>query len=113
MRILLSILAAFLVAGISTASMLDSQLYEDLLMEDFYRKLAMLDDDAYNSLINEVPIEQPESSLSEGISLDSRGDGEAMIRDSEYVEHSSNAGSRGFIHMSGGGNLLLCLIWMS
>ncbi|ELU00636.1 hypothetical protein CAPTEDRAFT_220347 [Capitella teleta] len=104
MKLLICFVASLVVA--SMAMNLDSQLYEDLLMEDFYRRLALLDDeDPYypqTNEMNEVPIAPPESSLSEGISLDSRGDGETMIRDSEYVEHSSNAGSHGFIHMSGG-----------
>jgi hypothetical protein len=99
---LFAVLASLVIGSMAVS--LDSQLYEDLLMEDFYRRLAMLDDEAYYpqmNEMNEVPIDTPEASLSQGISLDSRGDGEAMIRDSEYIEHSSNAGSRGFIHMSG------------
>ena len=76
-------------------------------MEDFYRRLSMLDDDdTFYPQLNEAAAPQPQPAYSEGISLDSRGDGEAIIRDSEYVEHSSNAGSRGFIHMSGELDLL-------
>lgn len=57
---------------------LDSQLYEDLLMEDLYKRLSMMEDLAYPGWQEEQPVDP---AYFEGISLDSHGDGEAMIRD--------------------------------
>ena len=81
--------------------LLDSQLYEDLLMEDFYRRLAMLDDeDTYYPQLSEVPAPQPPPPTPRA-SLWTRAVMERQALRLEHVEHSSNAGSKGFIHMSG------------
>nr|QUP52004.1 7B2 [Urechis unicinctus] len=112
----------------SAQDSLESRLYEDMLMQDLYKRLALLEDTYYPDELASPQGYAPEdlvpppqyapddlappqryspdaadkSAYSEGISLDSRGDGEAAIRDSEYIEHGPNGGNKGFIHMSGG-----------
>lgn len=77
--------------------------YEDLLMQDLYKRLASELDEGYL----EIPGGEYRPSRDYETVVESQeGEGHrpsgASIRDSEYIQHSSNAGSQGFIHMSGG-----------
>ena len=109
-----SLLACLLIASCFTNNIhaavdigLDS--YEDLLMQDLYKRLASQLDNGYLEL-NDIPAEyRPARDYETGSPADFEEGQErglkspgASIRDSEYLEHSSNAGSQGFIHMSGG-----------
>ena len=79
--------------------------YDDLLMQDLYKRLASELDSGYLEL-NDIPSDyrpardyETEEGQVQGQGLLSPG---ASIRDPEYIQHSSNAGSQGFIHMTGG-----------
>lgn len=79
--------------------------YEDLLMQDLYKRLASELDDGYIEL--QAGEYRPARDYETGSPADfqegqGHGHSGASIRDSEYIQHSSNAGSQGFIHMSGG-----------
>jgi hypothetical protein len=70
--------------------------YDELLMQGLYKRLSQIDSSYFLD----------DNAGGGGDFRASRDDGEAgmgaAIRDSEYIQHSSNAGSDGFIHMSGG-----------
>jgi hypothetical protein len=92
--------------------------YDSLLMQDLYKRLADIEPayflSRYNDDVNgdDVAAVGPEG---EGVGREwddsdevrsmprsPAAGGQTDIRDSEYIGHSSNAGSQGFIYMSGG-----------
>ena len=85
--------ACTLVHGSMDAAGLDR--YDELLMQGLYKRLSQIDSSYFLD----------DNAGGGGDFRASRDDGEAgmgaAIRDSEYIQHSSNAGSDGFIHMSG------------
>jgi hypothetical protein len=90
-----------LVAGSSSLDVGYDGGYEDMLMQGLYKRLAQLDP-AY--LVDELD-EPSRDELRQVRDYEIRPEREsaaASIRDSEYIQHSSNAGSQGFIHMTGG-----------
>jgi len=90
--------------------------YEDMLMQNLYKRLSQID----SSYLNPSDLEDDlvakdeyrtarddEQGVAEGEGLGRNGlvggeSSSAAIRDSEYIQHSSNFGSDGFIYMSGG-----------
>lgn len=93
-------LGAVLVVAVSGSSLYDLDgggMYNDLLMQDLYKRLAQLqpspdyyyDDEGMQNWVD-----------SQEIPLESRDSGAAEIRDQEMVEHSSHAD--GFQYISGG-----------
>lgn len=108
---LLTCLVAACGAGLALASVdVGLDRYEDMLMQNLYKRLAQIDSNYFaNNLDDESRDGYRASRDEETDAMNSKDDdgvlgrlSAAAIRDSEYIEHSSNAGSHGFIHMSGG-----------
>jgi len=86
--------------------------YEDMLMQNLYKRLSQIDSSYLNPSDLDLDLEGKDEYRSarddeqgEGLGRDGLVGGEsssAAIRDSEYIQHSSNFGSDGFIYMSGG-----------
>jgi len=81
--------------------------YEDMLMQNLYKRLSELDTSYFddNDILSERR-DMPEYGYLPVNELagdeDDDGSQATEIRDSEKIEHSSNVGSQGPIHMSGG-----------
>ena len=84
--------------------------YEDMLMQNLYKRLSQIDSIYLtNNLDDESHDGYRAAREDETDSMNSKEEdgglgremSAAAIRDSEYIQHSSNAGSDGFIHMSG------------
>jgi len=114
--LLLSCLAGVTVGYSSYDLRSDIGAYDDMLMQDLYRRIADIDPSYFLAREDELaPIDDSEvydesvrdDWLQDDASqLKSRprspvAGGQTDTRDSEYIGHSSNAGSDGFIYMSG------------
>lgn len=115
LALLMSCLAGMTVGYSSYDLRSDIGAYDDPLMQNLYRRLAgiepsyFLEREAELAPIDDGEVyESPSDWLDDDASqLKSRprspvAGGQADTRDSEYIGHSSNAGSDGFIYMSGG-----------
>jgi len=114
LALLMSCLAGMTVGYSSYDLRSDIGAYDDPLMQNLYRRLAGIEPSYFIEREAELaPIddgevyESPSDWLDDDASqLKSRprspvAGGQADTRDSEYIGHSSNAGSDGFIYMSG------------
>jgi hypothetical protein len=82
--------------------------YEDMLMQNLYKRLSQIDSIYFANNLDDEPRDGYRSSRDDETDAMNKDGGlgremtAAAIRDSEYIQHSSNAGSDGFIHMTGG-----------
>ena len=72
-----------------------------LMIQDLYKHLANLDPSYFIQRDDDVSDEAGRDSWQETDQRAPVSRGQADIRDSEYIGHSSNAGSQGFMYMSG------------
>ena len=111
-----AILGLTLLLGASESSLdVDPAGYQDVLMQDLYKRLSQIDSSYFlddgGAVDYPAAVEQDGDLPEAEVRLDSRPSGQADIRDSEYLEHSSNAGSTGYIHISGIGGASFCRIY--
>lgn len=104
MQLLSGVLALAGVVTMVTASAydVDGGMYNDLLVQDLYKRLAQLQRGAQpDYYYDDENIQMPKNWMdSQEIPLEPRDSGSAQIRDQESVEHSSHAD--GFQYISGG-----------
>jgi len=116
LALLLSCLAGVTVGYTGYDLRSDIGRYDDALMQDLYKRLAGIepsyfleredqlapldDGEVYEELPRDVWLDGDESELKSRPRSPVAG-GQTDTRDSEYIGHSSNAGSDGFIYMSG------------
>jgi len=97
----------------------DIPTYDDVLMQDLYRRLADVDPSYFLEREDQLtPVEDGQVYESDWIDSDASqlksrprspvAGGQTDTRDSEYIGHSSNAGNDGFIYMSGMHSTIPC-----